>query len=166
MRSSLKSSIGPSEWLDFFKYASSCFAILEGTTRLHAELSDLEIVDITRSMEQKLGALNALRRFSASHSTLQGQIRPGYSHFVLRLDTLRNNLTIEAFGEISSASKRYADLEKETVDDSHIDVVMVAAESVESLARGYPNYFSDTEAFIDTLLQIIGDAWSGHSAHS
>jgi hypothetical protein len=155
VQSPLKSSIGPGDWLQFFQYASSCFSIAEGTQRLHAELDDAEILERTLNLENQLGAFSALRRFSASHNVLHEQISPGSSHFVLTLDIATNSLSIESFRGNIRASERYAELEKKSVENPNIDVVLVAAENIESLARGYPNYFSDTEEFIDTLNSIF-----------
>lgn len=154
VQSPLKSSIGPKDWLEFFKFASSCFSILEGTPTLHSNLSEKEIIHEAKIIESRLDACDRLRGFSDSHSVLTSNVGSRSSHFVLKLDVSTNTLEIEAFPNVSDATRRYAELEMKFVNSDSQDVVLVSAESAESLSRGYPNYFSDTEGFIKIFKEI------------
>lgn len=156
VRTPLKSSIGPSEWLDYFKYVSSAFSMLEGTNRLHPLLSDSDLVDTIREIDQRIDAYRKLRNFSAAHKYIAQNKRKSDSHFILILDLKEQRTRIESFGSISVASQRYAELEKAHIGDDYVDVVLVAAESVESVAAAYPNYFADTSEYLKLIDSITG----------
>jgi hypothetical protein len=142
--------------LDFFQLASSAFSILEGTTRAHASLSDQEVIDKLRIKEAELDALAKLESFASAHRYLAANKRKSDSHFILLLSIRDQSTTVEAFGSMPVAARRYAELEGKHLDDPLTDVVLVAAESVESVTYAYPNYFVDTRQFA-TLLESVTD---------
>lgn len=143
------------EQLDFFRYASSSFSILENSPRLHNELSDGEVVSGFRDIERRLDARSKLKTFAAAHSYIAGARRKADSHFILLLNLREQKTTIEAFDSANAASVRYADLEKHYIDDELVDVVLVAAESIESAASAYPNYFVDISSFLTLVDGIL-----------
>ena len=155
VRTSLKSSIGPSQWFDFFKYASSAFSILEDSPRLHSRLSEKEVIISLRTCDQEIDARNKLRSFTGAHEFISKHRRKSDSHFILILHLFEQETTIEAFGSISQASRRYAELEKLHISNDLIDVVLVAAENIESVTHAYPNYFADTRQFIRHMDQVL-----------
>jgi hypothetical protein len=155
VRTPLKSSIGPTEWLDYFKFVSSAFAILEHTPRLHTNLSDSDIVDAIVALDLKLDAKRRLQNFSAAHRYIAETKRKSDSHFILILDLREQRTRIETFGSITHASMRYAELEKAHISDELIDVVLVAAENIESVTAAYPNYFADTSQFLKIMDRVV-----------
>lgn len=157
VRSPLKSSIGPQEWLEFFQYASSAFAFLEGTTPLHCDLDSKAIFLKLQRLEKEIGAINKLESFSVAHQAIRKAKRKSDTHFILRLDLGERKLTWEPFNRLGPASERYAELEKSTVNDPLIDVVLVSAENIESVADAYPNYFADTREFVKLIKKYYSD---------
>ena len=155
VRTPLKSSIGPSDWLDFFRFASSAFSILEDSKRLHTTQSNTEIIETLRSIALRLDARSKLATFAAAHNYIADTRRKSDSHFILILNIGEQRTTIEAFGSVLAASNRYAELEKRHIDDDLVDVVLVAAESVESAASAFPNYFIDTSEFLSLIDSLL-----------
>ena len=148
VRSPLKSSIGPDEWLEFFRYASSAFSILEATPRLHAEMSESEIINELQNIDLRLDARSKLRNFSVAHDTIRHRRRKSDTHFLLTLDLGKNELETKSFSTLADATAAYADAEREFLSNPLVDVVLVSADSIESLSVAYPNYFADTKEFL------------------
>jgi ppGpp synthetase/RelA/SpoT-type nucleotidyltranferase len=155
VRTPLKSSLGPTDWLEFFRYSSSAFSILEDSPRLHQSLSPNEVIETLRGIDQKIDARNKLRTFNAAHDYIAQSKRKSDSHFILILDLRDQKTSIEAFGTVAAATTRYADLEKKYLSDDLVDVVLVAAESIESATSAYPNYFVDTSAFLGLIDRVL-----------
>ena len=158
MRTPLKSSIGPEQWLDFFKYSSSAFSIIEKSPRLHQNLSEPEVVEALRECDHAIDARSKLRSFTGAHEFIAKHRRKADSHFILILYLSAQQTTIESFSSVGQASMRYAELEKAHIDNELIDVVLVAAESIESVAQAYPNYFADTRQFIRIMDRVLKQA--------
>lgn len=161
VKTSLKSSIGPEPWLEFFRFASSAFSILEGRPKLHEALADREIIEELLELDRQLEARKKLSSFMGAHQFLSENRRKSDSHFILILDLREQVTRILPFASIAPASVRYAELEKEHIDDDLVDVVLVAAESVESVATAYPNYFGDTTEFLKYMERIFDQAIEG-----
>ncbi|QFU07539.1 hypothetical protein PARPLA_01003 [Rhodobacteraceae bacterium THAF1] len=107
------------------------------------------------SIEEDLGACAALRAYSDSHQTIQQKSLPGYTHFLVEVNYYTARTVITAFRDILTATDAYAKRELEiSQSDQPLDAVLVAAQDVNSLARGYPNYFLDTQEFTDLITEI------------
>ncbi|WP_347312902.1 RelA/SpoT domain-containing protein [Defluviimonas sp. SAOS-178_SWC] len=155
VRTPLKSSIGPTEWLDFFKFASSAFSILENTPRVHQSESEAEIIKSLKDIDKRIDARNKLSSFNSAHDYIAQSRRKSDTHFILTLDLSEQKTFIEAFDNFSIATSRYSDLEKKYIDNAMVDVVLVAAENIESATHAYPNYFVDTTEFIQILDGVL-----------
>lgn len=145
----LKADQGDQRWLRFFALMGSEVARIEGTpwipgtpstdAGLRAELSELAAeLDVLRKLEA-YGA--ALKEVTAAF--------PMASMFLLVLDVDNDVLRIGGYQQRAAARAQadYERAETENAEDPNIDVVLVAADSVEALRRAYPNYFADTTAF-------------------
>lgn len=157
VNSPLKSSIGPSDWLEFFQFASSIFSIHEGTPRLHKYLDTDEIFKSFREIDRRINARTQLKNFTVAHGVVQKAKQREHTHFLLTLDLGTNQINIEPFSSVQLAAERYAEMERKFVEDPMVDVVLVAADSIESVSRAYPNYFADTSVFLELISQIVGD---------
>lgn len=156
----LKSSIGPTEWLEFFKYVSSAFSLVEGTQCLHAQLSKEEVIGKIMELDGSIDARRKLREFSAAHKSIAQIKRKSHSHFILILDKSAQSTAIEAFDSFNKASDRYSELEQSDLENEANetkDVVLVAADSIESVTAAYPNYFADTKEFLRLLSLVLPD---------
>jgi hypothetical protein len=149
----LKSSEGSEQWLDFFKLTSSLFAFTESTPPLADSPPRKELVRILRDQAQELRVGERLTAFRAALQVLEGARARGSRYFLLTLDPIQESLQILGFreGEIEQATEAYLEAERNLTKKPGIDVVLVRADSIDSLRRAYPNYFLDTEFFLQTL---------------
>jgi putative GTP pyrophosphokinase len=72
------------------------------------------------------------------------------------LNPAGESLAITSFseGEIELATDEYLKLEREAMTSGGSDIVLVRADSIESLSRAYPNYFVDTEFFLMRVREL------------
>jgi hypothetical protein len=153
----LKGGLGDHRWLRFFVLMSSECAVLEscpiapGTpvskTQRHEEL---------RRLASELGAVDKLEAYGSALRRMDRSLNEAIS-FLLTLDVPNNQLTITGYkpGYQKLAQQRYTEIEAENVDNPGIDVVLVEADSIGALKRGYPNYFADTSSFLKIVRQAI-----------
>ncbi|MCC6502051.1 MAG: RelA/SpoT domain-containing protein [Deltaproteobacteria bacterium] len=155
LRESLKSSEGPDDWLTFFAYTSSVFAHIEGTQPLHKVLTERELLKIVSNMALELDVCNKLSDY---HNTLkvfeEGQVEKAH-YYLLTLQPGSLQITGFKESELAQASEQYLKNEKELIG---AEVVLVSAESIEALRSAYPNYFLDTELFLDRIKIIISQS--------
>jgi ppGpp synthetase/RelA/SpoT-type nucleotidyltranferase len=151
----LKASQGQDSWLKFFKLASIAFEDIENKSLAKNAKSSQRLELIERIEE--LGVLPRLRAFAVSTRHLGGDKKNKNDYFLLILEVDKSNIRIMRFQKenIESATKKYAELEKEYRDNLHKDVVLVSAESVHGLKKAYPNYFADTTEFSKNIERII-----------
>lgn len=155
----LKSSIGNDRWLEFFSYASSAFALLEKTPVFegHRNMMPSEIYGRVIELESELNVINRLNMFKAAVD-YRDAARKDYHYFLMRLDPVTQQSVVKGFSraELDLANTEYLRQEKElqSQDETGIQVVLVAAQSLESLKRAYPNYFMDTGEFVMRLKRI------------
>jgi hypothetical protein len=111
-----------------------------------------ELVSQIRRAAKELQVESRLRSYG---DALQSLENPGTKahFFLLRLEPATQKLIVTGFrmGELPEATTRYIDVERATTEQGHGDAVLVAAESLASLRRAYPNYYLDTRMFLDFL---------------
>ena len=160
-RTSLKSSMGSDEWLDFFKITSSLFAIKEKQPILKAHIEKkydmyclmklLYEANVTFNHSDTLKAL----RVSGIHAQKE-HFKNGY--YILNIDFQSKFVTIQAFSkdDENEASTAYSELEKKVTDEGNA-VVLVSVPKMKELQEAYPSYFLNTSEFIaaiDTMMEI------------
>jgi hypothetical protein len=150
----LKSNLGSEDWRYFFKLVASDIARREGcaavsgvpatATKLRAEI---------RRYDKMLRAVNHLRAWQASLHQAESSV-PGAYYFLLQLFPDENRLTIEGYRKenLDAANAAYLEMEEQAIASGQVsDSVLVSVESIRSLRRAYPNYFSDTDRFIEAV---------------
>jgi len=60
-----------------------------------------------------------------------------------------------ATSELATAQERYKEVEQQISSAAGDDVVLVSTSSMGALRRAYPNYFLDTHAFINAVVEGI-----------
>lgn len=152
---SLKASKGHDAWLSFFKLASIAFEDIENKN-LSRNAGTKERADLIKYID-RLGVLPRLRAFAVSTRHLGKDAKNKRDYFLLILEIDKSNIQIRRFSpdHIESATRQYAELEKEFKDNINKDVVLVSAESVHGLKKAYPNYFADTTEFSKNIERII-----------
>lgn len=162
--SSFKSGFGDKDWLEFFKFLSSCFALKEGVGVLdiHKNLSREEIFNEVKRYIEKLRVIEQLSIYTAIYKLISVDIRErgrrgGYS--LITLNSNKNTINIESFGvsEIEEATASYLKLESEYFEEPNVNIVLVNTGDVKKLEASYPNYFMDAKKLVFYLSQIIMD---------
>lgn len=156
-KQTLKASIGDDEWLSFFKLASIAFADMENG-RLTKNSDSIDRYNL-REITEKLSVIEKLNAFASSIKHLgKGSNYPA-DYYLLILNIETNDVSFKEYNkkDLNDANKIYSQLEKKYGDDTKQDVVLVAASSLESLKKAYPNYFADTNIFSRNL-QLVLDA--------
>jgi ppGpp synthetase/RelA/SpoT-type nucleotidyltranferase len=150
----LKAGTGDPEWQNFFLLVSNAFASIE-IEDYQLEKKDYEGL---RKLCSKLDILNRLRAFSQlikQKKEFGKEEDPSY--FILSLDSDEKSIHLYSFSqeEVNDAQKHYEYLEIENRANYNVDVVLVSSSSLDDLKSAYPNYFADTNHFIETLTQFL-----------
>jgi putative GTP pyrophosphokinase len=156
-KTSLKSSQGPDEWLEFFKIVSSLFAIKEKLPVLneHSTLTMIELMLECEKLAKKLKVTDILKALRVSANQIEnGKIIGEY--YILNINAKEKVVNIKSYKkkEFEKASNDYLEIEK-TIDTKNNAVVLVFSGSIKSLKKAYPSYFLDTSEFISALEKII-----------
>lgn len=160
---SLKSRQGDQDWLKFFEVTSSAFAHIEKSPLVpgYESLSMKDTFAQMGEMESKLGVLDKLSGFNSATLAISnapkeaGRPTSYYHLVVLNLNDLKTSVTPFAREGLGAAMNLYTEMERRASDGERIEVVLVSAGMIESLRRAYPNYFLDTQAFIENVRKVI-----------
>lgn len=154
-KSSLKSSQGPDEWLDFFKIVSSLFAIKEKlpVLEIHKKYTVEELMVMCYKMTMKLNIIDILKGLRVS--ARQIEINNTGDYYLINISLKKKHVQIRSFKkkDYALATEIYLKEEKEIKENENA-VVLVAASSIKSLKKAYPSYFLDTSEFISALEKI------------
>lgn len=158
LQMSLKASQGSDEWLEFFKYASSAFSIIEGRQRLHRDISEGDILRTLREYSTHLNVRAVLLHYTSAIEYIGEQKKAAFRYFILELRAGERVTAVHAFrdSELDLATRLYSKWEQERGVEEGYQVVLVSADSVTSLRAAYPNYFLDTKAFLAHLDEALG----------
>lgn len=158
LNQALKSSIGNERWLEFFCYASSCFAIIEGAPVLpdHAELGDKKTIEKMLELESELEVVKKLGMYNKLVENLQHVTDKKAHYYLLELDAEKMHVSVSGYSRefLHRATTDYLEREKWASDKNNIQVVLVAAQSLAALRTAYPNYFLDTDKFVSHIKRI------------
>lgn len=158
-KTSLKSSQGPDEWLDFFRIISSLFAIKEGLPVLdiHKEKTKEELMVDCYKYCNELKIIETLKALRITTKHLEKKNFKG-DYYLIHIDIENQNINIQTFkkSRFNMATHEYLQIEKQ-IDNKKHAVVLVSANSFKSLKQAYPSYFLDTSEFLITLEKINKD---------
>ena len=153
----LKSSEGPQEWLNFFSLAGCAFAYLENNRPVpgYEEKGKAQIYKETLDEAKRLCIYDRLQAFSIAAKRIRIEKKQGSYHLII-LDLDKKVVSIQTYPRkyLETANREYAKYEKRISMGENIQVVLVSAGSIDDLRRAYPNYFLDTEEFINQLKEI------------
>ena len=152
-KTSLKSSQGPDEWLDFFKVVSSLFAIKESLPVLpvHSKRTMANLMIECYEYTQKLNIITILKGLRISAKQIEINQYNGH-YFLININIKAKVVNIITFkrSEFERATNEYLELEKE-IKENESAVVLVSSSSIIGLKKAYPSYFLDTSEFISAL---------------
>ncbi|WP_414756708.1 RelA/SpoT domain-containing protein [Anabaena sp. CCY 9910] len=146
----LKSGEEENEWHEFFKLVGLSMGKIEN--EIEIENSDKEKI---KQLNEKLEVTGKLLHYRNLINWTEniGKVK---GIFLLILNPKINEIKIVHFrnSELVEATEEYARLEKETQNEN-IDIVLIKTDSIEEIKKGYPNYFADSENFIEILFSIL-----------
>ena len=154
----LKSSEGEQSWLRFFELVGSVFALHEGLPAGPGVPADrAALVANTRMAEQRLQAKDRLVMFGHALRVIgeDPAMRHG-AYFLLVIEPDENRLTVWFYRrrELAAGIQQYQEEEKRIAGTTG-DAVLVAADSLSSLRRAFPNYFGDTQTFVQEMNRLL-----------
>ena len=146
------------EWLRFFALASSAFARKEKAPIVPATPEDeREMIEELRNLVTRTNIMITLAGWSETiHLVEDGRMVGAYT--LLILDTGKRTLRVRTFGKDKAieAQKDYEKEEKNAEDNSNVQVVLVAVQSLDLLRKAYPNYYVDTRDFMAAIHSAVG----------
>ena len=160
----LKSRLGEKEWIDFFALASSAFAHKERLPLVprFQNMTAGETYNAVAKAEKELQVLEKLTAF-ASVANIIGKNRKNSFYHLITLDTEKKTVQLTSFAKsnFSVAQLAYAKAEARAIKGEKIEPVLVAAGSIDSLKRAYPNFFLNTTEFVSSVRKIISISATG-----
>lgn len=172
----LKSNQGEQDWKEFFSNVSKQFSAME---RIHLfdALSiserfkkysalvlggDSELrksCDTVQKVEVKLGVSKRLEAYSNSLKIVDGRINEdaidGYALIVVDVEAATVTTSLFNKSENQEAEIQYALEEKKAAGNKNFVVALVSTTAVGGIKEAYPNYFADSEDFVEHLLMIM-----------
>jgi hypothetical protein len=132
----------------------SAIAVRENTPRVPETPTDpTRLKDELKRYASDLDVAGRLRAYGGALQAVQQPIVDA-DYYLLELNTsaMRINITPYSQRELDRASADYLDVEKK-IAGSTTDAVLVSVDSMASLRRAYPNYFLDTQRFVEAVIQ-------------
>lgn len=163
----LKSGQGEQEWRDFFSQAGAALAMLEKTAPVpgYENFTSQQVHKMIYESERKLRVLDKLSGFAIAADKITKERGQGGYHLIV-LDSFQRTVTIKPYplSRLEEANLDYADIERRTKLGEPVEAVLVSAGPVENLRKAYPNYFLDTQVFVNQLRALIAEARPDRSA--
>jgi ppGpp synthetase/RelA/SpoT-type nucleotidyltranferase len=154
----LKSGLGDVRWKRFFALMGSAIALREGCPIVPNTPEDgaALVIEIKR-LYRDLQVQTILTSIIATVDMVR--VEPNAQVFLLILDANKKVLEIKSYkaDEMENASNEYLLVEEQYSDNPAVQAVLVSVDSVTNLQSAYPNYYLDTEEFLDAVRVTIGD---------
>jgi ppGpp synthetase/RelA/SpoT-type nucleotidyltranferase len=155
----LKSSRGRRDWERFFQLMGTWMAFQENTSPVPGTPTEIrELRQELRNCANELQVVATLAGFrTALHVTQRPSVVRGADYFLLYLDNINDRLNVTGYSrkELPQAAKAYAKIEKRIRKEERNDAVLVSVGSIRNLRRAYPNYFADTDRFVEELTKAL-----------
>ena len=156
-KTSLKSSIGPEEWLRFFALMSSIFAIIENRPTVPNTPEDFRtLTEEVRVLNDKMRIYDQLKAYQTFVSSVENKGIDRADYYLLIIDYVHSTLNIVLYekDDLQIATNRYDELEQSR-NHEETDVVLIAASSLDSIKKAYPNYFNNIDGFVRLLARVL-----------
>jgi hypothetical protein len=149
----LKSNAGEEDWKRFFALVSTAMAMTEqrplvpNTPSNFAELID-EIKSLCEKTKIEHVFLGLAAGMEAAPEAKFEEPTAKAEAYILTLNSQEKMTIALAFSSNKDAEESLLEMEKENINNPHIQSVMVSAESLHGLRAAYPNYYFDTAWFL------------------
>lgn len=162
-RQAIKSNEGQKEWMEFFKLVSSAFAIKEGTALVPGTPTDKrELYTQIKKKAEELRVIRVMEGWAKAIEVFDGASKelPALKFFLLELNIPGEKLNIKGYTKLEEgkAILDYSNIEKRYKGKNEFDAVLVGVDSTNDLRKAYPNYYADTEEFLENLKKILAKA--------
>ena len=153
---SIKLHRGSEEWLEFFQYVSSIFAIIEkrNVLQAHAGKEEREIYEHVIQLIDEMQVFDKLAGYSTGLEVIEKANRNHYYHLIV-LNIEKKEVKITGFAEIEYNSAIHEYEEIESAHEANIDAVLVSTNQRQELKKAYPNYYLDLRELIELLNTIM-----------
>jgi ppGpp synthetase/RelA/SpoT-type nucleotidyltranferase len=156
----LKSNFGDESWKRFFALVSSAMAMAEKRPVVPNTPTDrTELIAEVRALCDKLNIPNVFLGLATGIQlapTIKFE-KPSVKAetYILSLDSQKRISTAIAFANNKFAEETLLKMEKDNLENPHIQSVMVSAESLRGLREAYPNYYLDTRRFVTFVESLL-----------
>jgi Region found in RelA / SpoT proteins len=157
IRQGLKSSQGEADWLRFFALMGTALAEREQSAPVPNTPTDpTELKRQLRELASKLDVSSRLQAYGKALNSVEGIGTNSDYYYLLELDPSAMKIRVSGYKQkdLEQATAHYLDIEK-TISGTSADAVLVSVDSMASLRRAYPNYFLDTNRFVEAVNQAI-----------
>jgi hypothetical protein len=161
LQQNLKGGGGEKDWRRFFVLASCMIALQEKSPMVPGCPQDVKA--LKKELGQivsKLDVFGKLAGLSQSIHSLSNQPKnPRWQAYVLVLDMVERKVAVAGFmrSQLHHVAGHYLETEKKHFGDSRFQVVQVYVSQLKELKRAYPNYYLDTQAFLNFLAGVLSD---------
>lgn len=157
----LKSGQGEGQWRRFFEKASAALAIIEGTAPVPGfeNLQRQAVFADLAAAESDLRVLEKLEGFAIAADQITAERGQGAYHLIV-LNSGERTVTIRPYSvaRLDQANLDYAAVEERTRNGEPVEAVLVSAGPIDALRKAYPNYFLDTQVFVEQIRKVINKA--------
>lgn len=170
----LKSNQGDEIWRSFFVNISEQFAIMDDIHLFNTFSEEKKLIEYTKYLNRnvksipshaktveladELKVLKNLEAFANSLNIANDKLNnaSGSGYILLKIDTTKSEVysTIFTTDENAIAEKEYIKAEKEASSDPSIVIALISTNSVGDIKQAYPNYFADSDEFLNNLVLI------------
>ena len=155
---SLKFGTGDPDWQRFFALSGSAFAMLESTPLVPS--TPATPAELERELAQLWSQLDVgthLAAYGDAVQTIEDRSVAGADYYLLVLSPRDGSLEIHGYSQRRQreATAQYFQSEKESEATEGTQVVLVSADSISTLRASYPNYFMDTQVFLEAVGEFL-----------
>lgn len=152
----LKSNVGDERWKRFFKLMGSALALKENRPTVPGTPGPDELRAELRVLAEELQVEPILRGWGAAVSVLTERMTDAHAYIIL-LEPRTKEVLVQGFGkdEMAGATDEYLSIETQRPG---VQAVLVSVDSMAALKKAYPSFYLDTDAFIDEVRSVVGNA--------
>lgn len=152
-RTKIKQGSGESWNREFFKLCSELFSLLENPNKENNKKDICQKID---KLDKEYNILQNLKALAVSNKNIENQANNKNYYFIVLLDFDRSTLRITGFKkrDFEEAKKLY-DFYEEDLRDKNSDVVLISLDEVKMLKKAFPNYYLDSNSFIDVITKEL-----------
>lgn len=149
----IKANLDDERWRRFFALMGGALAVREKTKMIPGipeKISDLG--DELRALSEQLSVETVLRGIGETAEQITGS-KTGAKAWLLLLDVGKRTTEVVGYakGELPKSEEELLKMEKAVKHNPGQQVVWVRADSIDALRLAYPNFYLNTEAFIEEM---------------